>query len=439
MYTSRSAVECYQDCPRYRYNQYLLNGTGVVAVAKSIPLLTGGSIHRGIEYMMNRIRINQDIDVDVAVTVAVREYVAECEKERFRFTGRGTDTDKQQWFTFNEQKALIEALIRVWAIVEAPNIIERYTVVAVERDIEPLLLAPGVLFQAKVDAELQEKDTGAFHNYSLKSVKSWDSRSENSYKSDLQGVTEIWVVEQDAARRNKTIANILNEFQEVNSSFPFPQKNLQAMSDYLKKLTLDKQVSAVRFCILIKGARYASAYAEDTDLHITHSPLIRGYKYLSPGGIAYAHSYKYPNPANKSGFGMLGKGWDAFNVWDEMGVKEWINMLASGEVQAECGDILKSQVFSPVEYFRSEQEIEVAIKEVRYQEARIQWAATGLDKNPEYLEMHFPHVRKHCEFHFGGPCEYKALCWQPEVEVDPVGSGLYQIRMPHHEAERNRG
>lgn len=443
-FTSRSAVEAYQDCPRYRYNQYFLNGKGVVPVAKSIPLMTGGAVHRGVEHLANRVRIGQEADVEVAVQLAVEEYVKACEAEGFKFSGKGVDTDKQQWFTFCEQKALIEALIRVWYIVELPNIVERYTILAVEREIEPIEIAPGVWFQAKVDMELREKTSGDYHNYSLKTMKQWDERSENSYKSDLQGVTEIWAVEQDAARSDRAIQAILDNLEILDKGFKLPQKNILAMQQYLEKQKQGKRVSGVRFCILIKGARYKSSYAEDTDLYITYNPLIRGYKFISPGGIQYAHSYKYPNPVNKSGSGMLGKGWEGFNIWEEMGVKEWIKMLQVGDIQPGCGDILRKFVFSPVEYFRGEGEIEEAIEEIRAQENRIVNSIRSIEdhKRPTWTQIElqetFPHIRKHCEFHFGSQCEYKGLCWDNRVGDDPVGSGLFQIREPHHEAERNR-
>ncbi len=442
-FTSRSAVESFQDCPRYRYNQYFLGGKGVVPVAKSIPLMTGGAVHRGIEHLANRVRIGQEPDVEQAVQLAVGEYVTACEREGFKFSGKGVDSDKQQWFTFNEQKALIEALIRVWAIVELPNIVERYTIISVEREIEPIEIAPGVWFQAKVDMELKEKSSGDFHNYSLKTMKQWDERSENSYKSDLQGLTEIWAVEQDAARSDKAIQKVLEGLEILDKGFKLPQKNILTMQQYLEKQKQGKRVSAVRFCILIKGARYKSQYADDTELYITYNPLIRGYKNITPGGVAYAHSYKFPNPANKSGYGMLGKDWVGFNVWEEMGVKKWIEILQTGEIQPNCGDMLRKFVFSPVEYFRGEGEIEEAIKEIGYQEKGIATAIETLvgasqEQRDIIMNGQFLHIRKHCEFHFGSQCEYKELCWNPTVGQDPVGSGLYQIREPHHEAERNK-
>ena len=221
-YTSRSAVESYQDCPRFRYNQYFLGGKGLVAKAKSVPLVTGSTVHRGVEHMLNRVRINEPVNVDIAVQEAIREYVNECELEGFRFSGKGTDTDKQQWFTFNEQKALAEGLIRAWAIVELPEIQRQFKVLAVERDIIPIEIAPGVMFQAKVDAEFQKLEGNDFINYSLKTMKQWDERAENSYKSDLQGITEIWAVEEDSKRCDERLDRVVQILGDVNNSYRFP-------------------------------------------------------------------------------------------------------------------------------------------------------------------------------------------------------------------------
>ncbi len=443
-YTSRSAIEAYQDCPRYRYNQYYLGGKGVVAKSQSIPLVTGSIIHRGIEHMLQRVRIGGNVNVDVAVGCAIDEYITLCEKEGFRFSGRGTDTDKQQWFTFNEQKAVAEALLRVWAIKELPRIQEKFTVLAVEREIIPIEISPGVMFQAKVDAEFQNKETGDYINYSIKSVKSWGESQENSYKNDLQGITELWAVEKDSEIADRQIDDIIGKLGQLDHHARYPQKNIETMMGYLLKQKKQKQVSGVRFCILVKGARYKGEYDTEVDgLYVTHSPLIRGYKNIGTTEVRYAHSFTFPNSENKSGKGRLGKGWEPFSVWEsEFGIKGWIEAIANGEVQPECGDVLSQYCFSPTEYWRNEREVEVAIEEIKAQESEIKLGLHYLTMtNPPFfptdiLAKWFLHYRKHCEFHFGEPCEYKSLCWNPTVESDPIGSGLYQIRMPHHEGER---
>jgi len=116
------------------------------------------------------------------VHLAVEQYVKDV--EGVGFSGKNLQTDKQQWFTFNEQKALVEGLVRAWYIVELPRLVERYKVLAVERDIEPIVISLSydynILFQAKVDAEFQEIATGDYVNYSLKTTKQWSERNEET-------------------------------------------------------------------------------------------------------------------------------------------------------------------------------------------------------------------------------------------------------------------
>ena len=170
---------------------------------------------------------------------------------------------------------------------------------------------------------------------------------------------------------------------------------------------------------------------------ITYNPLIRGYKRITPSSVEYAHSWFYPNPENRSGKSALGRGWEPFNVWEAMGVKEWMEMIPT--IQVECEDPIRQQVVTPIEYFRDEREVEEAIEEIKYQETRVQAGVTHILNGDMWaLPEYFPHYRKHCEFHWGGPCEYKELCWSPEVSNDPLASGLYQIRVAHHEGERSQ-
>ena len=82
-YTSRSSIEDYQSCPRLRYNNQFLLGKGVVAKKKSVPLVTGGTVHSGVQNILNTYRIGQEPDVDVAVNLAIKQYVDDCETQGF--------------------------------------------------------------------------------------------------------------------------------------------------------------------------------------------------------------------------------------------------------------------------------------------------------------------------------------------------------------------
>lgn len=441
MFTSRSAVEAYQDCPRYRYNCYHYGGKGLVPKANSVPLVTGSAVHRGIEHLANRLRIGQEPNVDTAVGLAVEQYEKDCSDAGF--SGKGLSTERQQWFTFNEQRALTEALIRAWAIVEMPQLQQRFKIVAVEREVMPLHLAPNVTFMAKVDIELQEIASGDYYNYSLKTAKQWTERMEESYKNDLQGITETWAVEEESRQLKEVWDRLIVDVETVMGSQQLPGKNLVAIETYLKNnRKVAKILSGIRFCFLIKGQRKKPEYnsTDPNALFITYNPLIRGYKNIGPASINYAHSWFYPNPENKTGKSILGKGWEPFNVWEsDISIKDWINYIASGQVQPECGEILKEYVVTPTEYFRNPEEIRVGLQEVIAQERWIERALSSFTTETTESTMadRFRHHRKCCEFMYGEQCSYKSLCWSPEVASDPLGSGLYQVRVPHHETERN--
>lgn len=445
-FTSRSPIEAYPICNRLRYNQYHLLGTGVVGKLLSVPLVTGTAVHRGVEHLANRVRIGQTPDVDTAVGLAVDEYIREC--EGLGFSGKGLKTNAQQWFTFREQKALLEGLIRMWYLVELPSIVQRYKILSVEREIIPVSLFYNehigtTHFMARVDMELQELATGEYYNYSLKTVNKWDERSEQTYKSDLQGITESWAIEREAIDRQNEWISLTEDVEHLSQTEPY-EKNLTAIIEYLRKKTPStKKLMGIRFCFLVKGMRRKDIYnGDENSPYVTHSPLIRGYRYITPTEVSYAHSWTYPNPNNKSGRGTLGKGWEFFNVWEsDISIKDWVNALYQNQIQPECGSVLRANTITPPEYFRDDPEIEQAMREVVAQEKKIasalyQLKKDGVDTN-RILDEVFPHSRRSCYFMFGEECPYLALCWKPEVAADPIGSGLYQIRVPHHKPERD--
>lgn len=447
MYTSRSSIELFQTCPRQRYLHDFVLGTGVVPFGRSSHLVTGSAVHEGVGQLLKRVKsgkYNSDNpnEVEAAVIVATKWYQEECFNRQFY--GKGVATDAQQEFTFREQLALVEGLVRAWAIAELPKIIQRYKVVGNEREIV-VTLAEGVEFQARVDAELEDLEDGSFYNYSLKTAKEWNDRMGDSYREDLQGITEVWAIEEDAKRESKlamAAGLAAGKLAELADS-QLKKDGLGRIQQYFAKFQ-PKRVMGVRFCFLVKGNRVQSDKQDVNSLWITYSPLIRGYKRFSPSNIAYAHSWFYPNSENKSGKGALGKGWEPFNVWEsqEFTVKSWIEFIRDGKVQPDCGDVIKNQVVTPGEYFRNQREIEGAVVEITEQEIRIRdalvYAKGGngytLDTSQGTKESIFPKYRRSC--HWPSKCEYYRICYQPEVFEDILGSGFYEKRIPHHRAER---
>lgn len=56
--------------------------------------------------------------------------------------------------------------------------------------------------------------------------------------------------------------------------------------------------------------------------------------------------------------------------------------------------------------------------------------------NGEDLDVAFPMNDDHCHRYFGSPCAYKDCCFDPVIGADPLRSGLYVPRTPHHPTER---
>lgn len=73
-------------------------------------------------------------------------------------------------------------------------------------------------------------------------------------------------------------------------------------------------------------------------------------------------------------------------------------------------------------------------------ERRIAVAVTRLGPFPaeKDLDEEFPQNEDHCLRYWGHPCAFEAACFTARVRRDPVGSGLYALRVPHHRAEREK-
>lgn len=166
-------------------------------------------------------------------------------------------------------------------------------------------------------------------------------------------------------------------------------------------------------------------------------------------GVEYAHSYKFPNSKNASGWGYLGKGWEPFYAWQSTsasggvgGVKGWIDLLLKGEIQPECGDVLEQFLRQPESYLRTTEEVTSWLIQTQNEELRIGEKLVQIKKregNPEAralaMDTLFPQSRGSC--HYPMDCSMLSVCHgTPEERTNPLGSGEFCHREPHHEAER---
>lgn len=206
----------------------------------------------------------------------------------------------------------------------------------------------------------------------------------------------------------------------------------------------------VRFCFLVKGKRWPLWDADGNKAGMwTDSPLLYGYRYVGPGGITYAHSDRTYKPENKSGYGKLGKGWEKFKTYDggeaskEVGgIKGWLEMLASGEIQPELPNPLEAMVITPTPRFPYREELSSALVQITTEASSAESAklaynlrvGMGEDETAT-LDQLFPQTRRAC--YWPVECEYLYACYKASPGqnlLDP--SSPYEERTPHHDIER---
>jgi len=404
-HSSRTATECYFDCHYKRYLRYHYLGYGITPILRNVPLTTGSATHTGVEIILKAIKKGLFTDggdnsrvVEFAVNKAKLAYSQIVGDAGFSIN-QGFDDGG---YLYNEQMALTEGLVRAYAIVEAPYICREYNVLSIEKDI-PLSLSPllELDYPARADAILQTKSDNRIYVYSLKTTKMWNERTQNSYRIDLQGVTELAAVRQ-----------------------------------LLKGTKFESQLGGVAYCFLVKGN-----FAEkEGGSYETDSPLIRGWRYATPTGIDYAHSFWYPNSRNISGKGRLSNQYSPFKIWSdyEGGVKGWIGAIANGEIQPDVPNPLIECVRSPLPSYRDDSDLDRTLAEILGVERRIiigleeLGKSTTRERRTEVITNYFPRNRRSC--YWPTQCEFIPICHQGVKK--PLESG-YQLRVPHHENERN--
>lgn len=437
-YISRSALETFQRCPRSYYWQHAFEGRGIVSVEPRVPLVTGHSTHVGIESLL------MGKEVEEAVRAAIEDYDRQWRGwiDRAKQDGREVQDKEQLKFTVKEQRALIHGLILAFSRVLLPELLKRYTVIMVEQE-ERQELAPGIVLEGRVDAVMLDKVDGNCYLASFKTDKGIDPdelRKNERIRTDLQGITESWLLGKRLEAVYKGINDAGTLLGHIAIDWPSYSKPLSKIRAWLLSNSTPYRVSGVKYIFLIKGQQRLN---KESGVFETHSPIIRGYRKLVGGKWIYAHSLYFDRPDGK-GKSRLGKGWESFSVWEDKdgvgGVEGWMSMLMAGKdgvVQPELGNVVERRFYQSSTIYRGEEEIEECMGMVRDEAVRILLAKERLEDGGVADPLgEFPMHRHSCCY--PSLCEYRPACFKPAVREDVMGSGLYQWRQPHHEGERRQ-
>ncbi len=297
---------------------------------------------------------------------------------------------------------------------------------------------------SRADALLVERESRDFYLYSIKTTVMWDKRRDSEAHHDMQGVSEAVGLEARLRELWETLHAPLSDDSLV--AFDGREARLLAI---LRDLSEPPRIQGVKMEFLLKGRR--DEYPEGSGRYVQWSPLIRAWRQqgVTPAYDQWAWAYEWRDEFGLRRRLAKGKGstWERVDLWPpgQMGVKAWVERLASGAVQPEASDALDKQRVTPVPYFRQdwqmrdwqeqivEQELVVAAKAVDMNQARV---ANQGDESLELraqLNRSFPQHTRSCDW--PTLCQMSEICWGP-AGADPIGSGLYRKRDPHHDAER---
>ena len=378
-YIDRSRIQAYQDCKRLRFLNYHWRGRGLERRALGLPLLNGQQLHQGLAALL----CGESIDATITTIGTTYRNIVHTR-------GIHLEDPTAVDFLVAEQLALLEGLLRAWAAVRFPALCAEYDVVAIEKE-QPWTITPGLIDMVRCDALVRRKSDGVLFILEFKSVA-----------TASEGWIESW------------------------------QHNSQLLANTRAVETLYQEpVGGILIEGIVKGRRAMDkgAMSPFKGLITQQSPLCYGYRQREKVTNSYIYDTSWSAKAEK------------FAVWEQMPITQW---LAFHLTEAD-----KAALFVQIPPLRptnrdlqrwerqtiaQERMVEADVAEVL---AVQQFQDDDIDRDAldNVLDEHFPQNHNHCFRYFGHPCAFEKLCFNPQVAEDPLGSGLYQVRIPHHPTE----
>lgn len=203
-------------------------------------------------------------------------------------------------------------------------------------------------------------------------------------------------------REYKTTISASNKWCQ---SWPFQIQlhlGIQAASEWLKIPVKFGQIMG-----LMKGY--------ETGDRLSH-PYVWGYRNERTG--AWTHEYDKARSRD----------WSPMPVWEYPGgVVEWV---------LRCGlETAQGQFPHSAPVFLNVQMLNEWVDRRTYRQRTIRAIKTNCLASPRLKVLHFEKRTSQCRPAFGDHCPYLRACWNADVNDDPMRSGEYVERVPHHDAE----
>jgi hypothetical protein len=248
---------------------------------------------------------------------------------------------------------------------------------------------------------------------------------EQELEMEHQGV--VYMMRPDLLLREKTTGDLWYPDFKTYAAAWGNRKWMHALQQQLTVLACEKATGE-----RMAGAWVQGLYKGSMRNGKLYHPLMYGYrKHGSPGLYPTQYSIK-----RKPGFERFPttefQGTAAIPTTGIEGWIEWLNVTDSSVV-AGCFPrtqpiFVNHEMMQDFLRQRGEREKIIASFAERVRE--------GVCTEQEGLDSIFPQNFSECEAQWGA-CPYLECCWNKQVRKDPVRSGMYTSRVPHHKMERD--
>lgn len=435
--TDRSRILSYGRCERMRFLNYHSLQTGFQLKKLNLSLIIGTLVHLGRSLLL------EHGDLEKAISTTLEE----LDKE-FKAKEIDLDNNEDQLFVYEEQKAFVEAAIRVWYFVQYKNLLGEYEVVD--------------LINKEYNSSKQQDSNNSLFNKAIEPEIEWtlvegDKLYDGNKEEFVSNSNIIFMSRPDSILRSKSTQGVVVDsfkttaypsiisYNEEGEQVDKNKYDDQGISELIAvERLLGEEVEGIKMEFFVKGQRKKSTYTKEDGTKeqrkLQQSFLVHPWKKDNGiGGIEYSTKWEWTDEFGSKK--RLGKGWNRVDIWKEMTVKEWVNIL----IADHYGD-LEALIITPYLYLRSSEDIENWLESTSYQEKRI---ARHLDylrviepslcgpreseagkTYRKALNEYFPMRRESC-FNFGRFCSYVNICFEGEKST----STIYESRIPHHQKE----
>lgn len=385
--TQRSRLESFESCPRKGYFSYLYRGKGISRRGFDPDLLMGAAIHTGIEHLLKG---SSEDDAAATAVIAFSKAINEIGLAPLVIeTEAGFEqvpaSSAQQEFMVN----LVEALVRGFARVRLPKLLEQYRILEVERE-ESYQLTDELVFLSRSDFISERRSDGELFIHNLKSVKWPDGAWRKKFHYDQQTLSELLGSEQ---RYGRKFGGVIIEG-------------------------------------LVKGTKNVE-YPRGSGIRYNNSPLVWAWTGPDnppfPADIRIKYEYVDESGRNR----RLGPTYQRVPAYTVMPIREWLD-----KVEREAPEVLEAQFVTLPPVLRNAHEIESWKTSTVAQEMEIFHKDRAAPMSDSLLDIKFPkHTANGNCLGFGqSTCPFFQICWENASPDDP---DLFMPRVFNHPQEES--